>query len=176
MICLKNFIGIQGCDTPVYSYEIDSELQPFSGLYINIDLPGVSLKQIDRIAEEDQITFLKVWDEVQDRAIRKFLLRIKSGYMELFSVCDVITDAWYCENRDALAMPLLYFLGAELMFERIYSDRINRYTTIEKSKAMELRVEFNNQFVTELKSALEIINDGADCETGDYFSYEETLP
>lgn len=175
MECLKNFIGIQGCNAPVYDYEVDSVIVPFSGLYVNVDLP-ISLRQLDKISDEEVITFLGLWSEVQDRAIRKFLLRIKSGYMELFSVCDVITDAWYCENRDALAMPLLYFLGAELMFERIYSDRINRYTTIEKSKAMELRIEFNNQFITELKSALEIINDGVDCETGDYFSYEEVLP
>jgi hypothetical protein len=37
-------------------------------------------------------------------------------------------------------------LGAELMTERIYSSRINRWTTIDKARAQELRREFEARY------------------------------
>jgi hypothetical protein len=184
MDCLKNFIQIEGCNAPVYSYDAntdaddnpDTDPTSASGLFINKDLPSISLENIDKLADSEQKTFLGVWDEVQDRGIRKFRIRVKTGYKELFGICNV-EDDWFCDNRQALAMPLLYFLGAELMIERIYSSRINRWTTnIDKQKAIDLRGEFEDEFITQLKSALEIIDDGADNESGDVFSYAEVLP
>jgi hypothetical protein len=175
MDCLKDYIGVGGCDAPVYSYQINTVVQPASGFYINIDLPAISLKQMDKIADEEQRTFLGLWNEIQDRAIRKFRIRVKAGYKELFGVCK-IQDTWFCDNRENLALPLLYFLGSELMFERLYSDRINRYTTIDREKAKELKAEFDDQFITHLKDALELIDNGINQEGGDIFSFVETLP
>jgi hypothetical protein len=189
MDCLKNFIGIQGCDAPVYNWsdaqtddndsdddDVDPSSNPNtgSGLLINRELP-ITLQQIDSTANSEQKTFLGVWDDVQNRAIKKFVIRVKAGYKELFQICN-IDDDWFCDNRDNLAMPLLYFLGSELMFERIYSDRINRYTTIDKQKAIELRAEFDAQFQEELKNALELINNDSNQEGGDIFSFIETIP
>lgn len=183
MDCLKDYIQIKGCNAPAYSYDAntdndddpDTDPTEASGLFINMDLPGISLENIDKIADKEQQTFLGVWDEVQNRGLKKFHIRVKAGYKELFGICN-LEDDWFCDNREALAMSLLYFLGSELMFERIYSDRINRYTTIDKAKAAALRGEFDNEFTIQLKSALEIINDGADNESGDVYSYEEILP
>ena len=183
MDCLKNFISIQGCNAPAYSWDANEDEDdnastnptPASGLFINVDLP-ISLKQIDAIADEEQTTFIGVWDEVQNRAIKKFVIRVKAGYKALFNVCQGLDEDWFCTNRQELAISLLYFLGSELMFERLYSDRINRYTTVDRAKAKDLRDEFDAQFITELKSALEIINDCSDAESGEIFSYEEVLP
>ena len=61
MDCLNNYIGLRYTGAPV----------PGSGLYIN-DLPGVSLKGIDKIANEEQITFTGVWQDVQQRSLKKF--------------------------------------------------------------------------------------------------------
>lgn len=61
MKCLEGYIGIRGCD--------DSE--PESGLYIN-DLPGISLETLDKIADQEQITYLKVFEDIERRALRRF--------------------------------------------------------------------------------------------------------
>lgn len=173
MNCLKNYIQIAGCNAP--SYEVEGETTPeASSLFINQDLP-ISLEEIDKIADSEQVTFLGVWNEVQDRALRKFVIEVKAGYKELFAVCG-LSDDWFCENKELLAMPLLYFLGAELMFEKMFSNRINRYTTIDKVKATELRKEFLKEFTNQLKNALELIR-GSQCgEAGAVFKYIESLP
>jgi hypothetical protein len=169
--CLKNFIGIEACNAPVYSMASPPEAN--SGLIINKDLP-ISVESIDKTADAEQGTFLTVWDEVQNRAIPKFIIRVKSGYKDLFGVCN-LDDDWFCDNRQDLAYSLLYFLGSELMYERYYSTRKNSWTTIDRDKAIEMKSDFDQEFQVQLKSALEIINAGEDVET-DSFSYFEDIP
>lgn len=67
-------------------------------------------------------------------------------------------DAVVCNNKSVFANALWYLLGSELMQERIYSDRINRYTTVDIKKAAEMRKEFREQYVIELESAIDGIN------------------
>lgn len=174
MDCLKNYIQIEGCSAPAYKPDPEAEPEAASGLFINKDLP-ISLEQIDGIADEEQKTFLGVWDEIQNRALKKFPIVVKAGYRELFQVCNIDED-WFCTNKEALAMPLLYYMGAELMFERAYSSRINRWTTVDKSKAEGLKREFDREFQIQLKAALEIIHESPCGEGGDIFSFVETLP
>ena len=61
MDCLQDFIGIAGC----------SRQGPLSGLYIN-DLPAIPLKSIAGMTDTDKITYLAVWDKVQQRALLRF--------------------------------------------------------------------------------------------------------
>ena len=51
-----------------------------------------------------------------------------------------------CQNKDHFAEALLYCLGSELMTERINSSRINRWTTIDKPRAIELRKFFEARY------------------------------
>lgn len=313
MDCIKDYIGINWCKAEV----------PESNLYIN-DLPGLSLKSIDSIANEEQVTFLEVWNQVQKRAIqilntavvsefsrryklcrvselfdigkkinsdtnqtpaaneaRGFLLELNSaasmlqvihvqeislalkndsdfeirlydlpanlelgvyqvsgvtgwnrisinrdfpgvtklavtfdgptsdspellldenlsadcctacvqlttcaaslrgihahsaetveygnntfGLSGIFSIqCSY--EQLVCANKSLFATALWYLLGAEMLTERIHSDRLNRYTTIDLKKALELRDEFYAQYKTELAAAIEGINlNTADC-------------
>lgn len=167
MNCLMDFIQIEGCSAP--------QGAGASGLFINKDLP-ISLKQIDAVADSEQLTFLEVWKEVQQRGIKKFVNRVKAGYKELFGICFIEED-WFCENKQQLAHALLYYLGMELMTERLYSDRINRYTTIDRSKAKEQREEFQGEFYIQLKDALELIGHAKDKRAdGDIANYREVLP
>lgn len=175
MTCFKNYIQIEGCAAPTYTYTVNGSAATPSGLFINRHLP-IPLKQIDKIANEEQVTFLGVWNDVQDRGIQKFIIRVKTGYKELFGVCNGIDDAWLCSNREFLAMPLLYFLGSELMQERLWSDRINRYTTIDKDRATEMKAELDAEFQLQLKAALEAINAGVQEEAGEVFTIIESLP
>ncbi len=182
MECLKNYIQIKGCDAPAYGYDDntdgdnDASTDPTepSELFINVDLP-ISLEQMDKIADAEQKTFLGVWNEVQDRGIKKFVIRVKAGYKELFGICN-LDDDWFCENKEKLAYPLLYFLGSELMTERMFSTRINRFTTIDRSRASELKELFDAEFITHLKDALELIDDGDHEEGGEIYNIIEVLP
>jgi len=61
MDCLIDYIGLKGCTATT----------PDSGLYIN-SLPGVNLKKIDDAADDQQVNFDGVWDDVQLRAARRF--------------------------------------------------------------------------------------------------------
>jgi len=311
MDCLLNHIGILGCNS----------VTPPSGVYIN-ELPGISLKSIDKIADSEQATYLGVWDDVQKRTVRKFGTAITSyfgrkyevkklvdslrfgtplditnptplspdewrgvtivmnpfnpnadisklltqafteiefnGYVKVaadiqfrvydelngvelwsdsisispdtwtsitpfwsssvhdistrirleynatkvdsykteipeggccidtcmdaklighvLSAAGVITehddnafgfrgyaslrcslDGLVCGNRDLFTTGLWYMMGAEMLTERIYSDRINNYTTINREKAKELRAEFVTEYENEINRAAETI-------------------
>lgn len=76
------------------------------------------------------------------------------GLSGVFSVKCLFSQL-LCDNKSLFATALWYALGAELMSERIYSDRLNRYTTIDLAKAKELRTEFAQIADNELQNALE---------------------
>lgn len=295
MNCFVDYIGIKWCNAP----------EPESGLYLN-ELPGFSLKSIDQLANEEQVSFLAVWKAVQKRAIAQLLSAFKSelarqykishrqvnyslqpqietvlyqtpaanewrgvllslqedsssalvlqvkqlsvflktaatttvklvdvtngirelgsyslngnsgtnaialsvdlaGVRRLLILYDatsvesvysgitettthrnvvatqgVISDTSFntlttgnntfgicldarvlcgyealaCNHKRALATSLWYLVGAELMLERLQSDRLNRYTTIDAAKARELREEYLLAFKNELKPAI----------------------
>lgn len=63
-----------------------------------------------------------------------------------------------CKNKSVITTALWYLLGAELMAERIYSDRLNRYTTIDLERAGKLRAEFEARYYDELQAALDAID------------------
>ena len=78
------------------------------------------------------------------------------------SICKF--DPVVCNNQEVFANAFWYLMGAELMSERIHSSRLNRYVTLGKDGAKELREEFEMQFQAELKAAVEgICLDDSDC-------------
>lgn len=75
LTCLNNWIGVKGCTDP----------SPLSGFYVN-DLPGVELMNIDQIANDEQVTFQGVFDEVQKRAIRRLDTDIRAKFAERWRI------------------------------------------------------------------------------------------
>ena len=78
MDCLIDYIGLQGC----------SSTTPDSGLYIN-DLAGIQLKQINEIANEEQVNYTGVWADVQPRAIKKFALDVRKAMRQKYNIKGV---------------------------------------------------------------------------------------
>lgn len=76
--CLKDHIGVEGCITTT----------PNSGIFIN-QLPGIGLEMIDKLADEQQIDFNGVWDDVQERAIRRFKTDINSEFKERYKLKNI---------------------------------------------------------------------------------------
>lgn len=78
--------------------------------------------------------------------------RLGNPEMEAFGLqatlglsCDYTT--LICNSREQLAMPWAYLLAAELMFERVHSNRVNSYTTINIESARELTAAYNQKFM-----------------------------
>lgn len=78
MTCLEDYVGIQGC----------SATTPDSGKYVN-DLPGIQLKDIDEIANDEQLNYNGVWTEVQARAIARFRTDFISRYSKKYKLKQV---------------------------------------------------------------------------------------
>lgn len=68
-----------------------------------------------------------------------------------------------CSNKELFSGAFLYLLGAELMIERLHSDRLNEYTTVLLDDAKELK----NYFLGEYDNGLDNIVEGISIDTND---------
>ena len=75
--------------------------------------------------------------------------------------CEYLS--FICHNKTLFANSLWYACGYELLTERIHSERLNKYTTVDAKLARELRDEYAANFNTELNLALSGINFKQDC-------------
>lgn len=152
--CFTGFIGLLGCKSEA----------PGSGLYIN-SLPGVTLEMVNKIADSEQITYLGVWKDIEQRGILRFRTSLMAQLNKCYQINERATvECIACEHKDLLATSLWLLLGSELMTERIYSDQINRYTTIDRAQAEELRAHFDVEYEKELALAVQGIDvEGSDC-------------
>ena len=173
MECLINYIGLRGCGLP----------EPESGLYLN-SLPGLTLKNLQSVANSEQVNFIGVFNEVQERAINRLIQDFTALFNSVYDQnccadCDI--NEVICRVKHHLARPLLFALGMEFMLERQYSERINYYTTIQgPAEAEALRDEFQSDYKDALKASIKTIPRGLieDCFVcqGSTVSYTENLP
>jgi hypothetical protein len=109
--CLKNLIGVAGCK------------EPYPLVYIN-SLPGISIKSLDMIANEDQITYLGVIDNIIERAV----MRIE---IDLFSVSGVrfsVPAENYCVGR--IQEPLTLVQSAPGLQGVLFNFKQSKYLVI----------------------------------------------
>lgn len=170
MQCLQGYVGVSPdlCLQPTETEgedivaEEDGTIET-SGLYIT-ELPGISLESIESLASPEQKTFLGVWANVEKRALLKFRSAVLAELNKCYCISDVtVIDCIVCSNKALFATALWYMLGAELCYERLFSNSINRFTTIDKKAAAEMRDNFLVDFQTELENAVK----GIDVEDND---------
>jgi hypothetical protein len=152
MDCLQDYIGIGFCGDA-----------PASGLYIT-SLPGITLESIDKIATEDQVTYAKVWEDAQKEAA----IRFKSDFIAKVNECfEINTECDYedfiCENKDKLVNSWRFLLGNQLMIYRIYSTRLNRFTTIDIEAATELKDYYQSEYDKYLHQEVKFIDFSSCC-------------
>ena len=163
MECLKGYIGLAS-----------SVGTAGSGLYLDA-LPGINLFNIKKIADSSQknisgeYSIEKVFADVEPRAIAKFRTLFIIEFNRCFKLYKrEAIDCLICENRELLAVAFWYLMGAELLEEFLRSDRINRYTTVDRKNIREQRDEFMDVFHSELSTAVAGIDiEGSDCFDGD---------
>lgn len=78
MTCLTDYIGLRGCSSSI----------PPSGLYVN-DLPGISLKQIVSLTNEEEKTYLELWDMIQRRAQNRFSLDVREQMGKAYKIKSI---------------------------------------------------------------------------------------
>lgn len=153
MDCLNGYIGIIGCGAPDPPSGDD-----FSGLIIN-QLPGVNLEVMESLADDEQRSYLGVWDDVQLRALQKFYLSVKAELNKCYKITDkTVVECLICESRELFAVALWYLMGVELMIERTSSTRLNRFTTVDLDKAEKLKSEYFSEFQAALTDAVNSMN------------------
>lgn len=153
MTCLAGYVGLKICGNEI------SE----SGLFIN-SLPGISLESIDKIAESEQISYAGVWADVQAEAAIRFYVDVVTEITKCYSVnpyCDY--EEIICDNKLKLAVAWRYLLGNQLMLFRLYTTRLNRFTTIDLDQAAQLRDFYQVEYEKALAQAVQII-DVSSCE------------
>lgn len=155
MQCFIDHIGLIYCTGGGYT-------APDSGIYIN-SLPGISIENTDKIADSEQVTYLGVWDDVQKFALAQFRLDVMNELRNCYQLnrdCDY--DAMICDNIDELTLAWKYLLGVSLMIFRLNSDRVNRYTTIGRDEAKELRDFYMLEYQKALKQGV-LLMDTDEC-------------
>lgn len=157
MDCLQNRIGLLGCGiTP----------SPDVQLYIN-QLPGITIDNIDALADYEQETFVGVWSDVQLRVMKKFIVMVKAKLNKCYKITDnTIVTCLVCEKKELFDVALWYLHGVELMIERTSTDIISRFTTVDLEKAEKLKAEFYIEFESALDDAIGSLNPSeSDCVT-----------
>ena len=135
-----------------------------SGLYIDA-LPDINISNTEKITDVEQNSANDVFDNVQQRSIAKFRTFFTSELNRCFKINKrEIVDCLICENKGLLAESLWYLMGAEMMQERLGSNRINRFTTVDRQKSKEQQNSFMETFFTLLSNAVSGIDiHGSDC-------------
>ena len=155
MTCFIDYIGLSLC---AGAYE-----SPASGIYIN-SLPGLSMESLDKIADQEQINYLGVWDDVQANALPEFRVDVMAEIRKCYELnCDCDYDALICENLEVLTQAWKYKLGIGVLMFRINSNRLNRYTTIDIPQAKELLAYYQAEFEKMLSSSV-LCMDISSCE------------
>lgn len=139
---LKDFIGL--------SARISTSA---SGLYVDA-LPDISVAGIDRMVESEE-DVSSLWNEIQLRAITKFRTLFFAEVNRCHRVSNISQiECLIVSNKEILATALWYLMGAEVMYSRGVSSRMNSYTTLDRSKSRDIRADLEAQFEKELHMAV----------------------
>lgn len=137
---------------------------PPSETYINT-LPGISLESIDKIANDEQLTYMGVWADAQKEAT----VRFKLGFMDAINKCHTLSrhcdyEDMICDNLEVLTTAWRYLLGNQLMTYRMYTPRLNRFTTIDAKQAKELFDFYQTEYETALAQAVKLVDVSGCCD------------
>ena len=176
--CLNNRIGIRGCDAPTSPASAEGVTPFVEALPILVvnDLLGISLQNLNAIVEDEDETFLVMWNKVVLRTMKKFEVLVKAKLNECYKLTDkTVVACLICENAELFDVALWYLHGTELMIERTSTDTLSRYTTIDLDKAEELKAYFYGEFQACLNDAVQGMNIAdSDCIT-DVVESNETV-
>lgn len=151
--CLRDYIGLRLCSDDVVT----------SGLYIN-SLTGISIQMMEASAKSEQATVRLLWNETQEEAYHRFyvdfIMELSKCY-EMTPYCDY--DEIICANLKVLSKAWRYLLGHQLILYRLFSPRVNFFTSIRREEADELAALLEKDYEKALKQAANLVDVSACC-------------
>ena len=138
--CLKNWILVQGCTTST----------PDSGLFIN-QLPGIELEMIDSLADEQQVDFNGVYDDIQERAIRRLKTDVNAEFKKrhlLKNITESIDMGRLIDTTSITALGVEY-RGITLTLDR--QDENFAYSNLQTIRVQDVSLFFNIDAATTIK-------------------------
>lgn len=95
MDCLRDYIGVNYCGNTT---------TPQSGLYVN-DLPGVSLRLMTSLTDEEVSTFLTLYTAIQKRAEGRFRTDLRSAMSKYYRIASVNQNTTLGKEITGAATP-----------------------------------------------------------------------
>lgn len=138
--CLKDWIGVQGCTTTT----------PDSGLFIN-QLPGIELEMIDKLADEQQVDFNGVYDDIQERAVRRLKTDVNAEFKKrhlLKNITESIDMGRLIDTSSTTALGVEY-RGITLTLDR--QDEDFAYSNLQTIRVQDVSLFFNVNDATTIK-------------------------
>lgn len=92
---------------------------------------------------------------------------------------DCSVSNFVCQRIDSFSLAFQYKLGVEVCNERLYTDRINRYSLLDRDDAETLRREFQDQYQLLIDAALKDlkVTENDECfECSKSVNYKPVLP
>ena len=144
--CLLGTIGIKGCSTDI----------PDSGLWLN-ELQGITLESIDKLTEQEQVTYVKFIEELDKNSSNRFSNFIHNKFRECYQIqTKQCSDDLICANVEAFYVAYRYMMARELMNYRLFSDKWNKWS-MSKDNCRELKDFFDEQLNEEVDIAVKTI-------------------
>lgn len=118
MNCLIDKVGLAGCGTTV----------PASGLTIN-QLPGISLKSIEKLADEEQRDWTGVWADVQARASKRFAIDVASKLSSRYALNEIPqnVDLGRVVDTTTITANAAEYRGVLFDFNKYQASGVNSY-------------------------------------------------
>ena len=168
------YTGVEGLNT--FRINKNYAVYRYSNIYVCYDASAVSVLKMDEykpLGFTQSVEVAKTASVIGDNTDGA-----DTGISVTFNLeCSV--SNFVCQRIDSFKDAFLYKLGVEFCNERIYSDRINRYTLMDREDADKLRIELNDQYNLLIDAALKDlkINESDKCfECNKAVNYRTMLP
>ena len=138
--CLKDYIGVQGCAVTT----------PDSGVFIN-QLPGIELEMIDSLADEQQVDFNGVWDDVQERAVRRLKTDVNAEFKKRYKLKNITESINMARIIDTTSTTVgaAQYRGVALTLNR--SDENFAYSNLQTFYIPDISLYFTSLNATTIK-------------------------
>jgi hypothetical protein len=156
---------------------IDAELVPLYTATIDSATEASSCEALQAICMHAAPTLFPVETSKSTPAVHIKTTHYFGMSLTYGALCDY--SSVICSNKEEFMDVWLYLLGVEMLVERMYSTRLNRYTTIDLKAAGELKdyltVEYEKR-LAETIAGLDISNEDSCIECSPMVTQREVLP
>ncbi len=138
--CLKSHIGVQGCTTTT----------PNSGIFVN-QLPGVELEMIDKLADEQQVDFNGVYDDIEERAVRRLSTDVNAEFKKRYKIKNITQSIDLEREVDTTSTTAagVFYRGFTLELDR--TDDNFAWSNLETIHIQTLSLYFTSTNATTIK-------------------------